>query len=182
MIKVRDERTSQIAVGAGILVAVMLVVCGILIGWHYLPGLLGEWVGFMVGVMTTPFLLEASFVILGLTVVVAINGWRRRRAGDELVYLEQVEGPDDLPEHAKWALYRDLPLDGEVPSLQTQAEGALAIGDFESAAECIAAMPESDLKRPEVLSLRLELARATGRQQLVAHLERELGAVEKESC
>jgi hypothetical protein len=160
------------------LLAIMLVVCGVLIGWRYLPGLLGEWIGFMVGVMTTPFLLEASFVILGLTVVVAINVWRQRHAGDELVYLEQVEGAENLPERARWALYRDAPLAGEVPSLQTQAEGALAIGDYESAAECLAAMPEEVLKRPDILALRLEMARATGKRELAEKLETELRALE----
>lgn len=177
MTKKDHERTRQIAAGVGILLALMLAVCGVLTGWRYLPGLLGEWVGLMVGVMTTPFLLEASFLILGLIVVVAINIWRQRRSGDELVYLEQVEGVENLPEHAKWALYRDPPLDGEMPSLQVQVEGALAIGDYESAAECIAAMPEADLKRLEILALRLELARATGRQELVDQLESDLRMV-----
>ena len=172
-----DNRVKQIAVGAGVLLVVTLLVCGSLVGWRYLPGLLGEWVGMMVGVMTTPFFLEASFVCIGLTVVVAINHWRQKRAGDELVYLERIEGPDvpqGLPEHAKWAVYREKPLAGEIPSLQVQAEGALEIGDYESAAECIGAMSEAELRRPATLELRLKLAKATGRELLVAQLESEL--------
>ena len=78
-----------------------------------------------------------------------------------------------MPEHAAWALYRD-PLAGEVPPLLVQAEGALAIGDHETAAECLAAMPEEELKRADVLAVRLDLARATGRSELAAQLEREL--------
>ena len=183
-----DNRGRQLAVGVGILVVLTLVVCGVLIGWRYLPGLLGEWIGMMIGVMTTPFFLEASFVIVGLVLVVALNSWRRNREGDELVYLEQVDGPDvpaGMPEHAKWAVYRQQPLEGEVPTLRAQAEGALAIGDFDSAAEAIAAMSGAELKTPAMLELRIELAKATGRTALVEQLEAELrdsgkqGAVNK---
>jgi hypothetical protein len=168
-----NERTTQIIVCAAILLAVTAVVCGLLIGWRHLPGLLGEWTGFMVGVMTSPFFMEASFAVIGLTIVMAINHWRQKRAGDELMYLEQVDDATGLPEHAAWALYRD-PLVGEVPPLLVQAEGALAIGDHETAAECLAALPEEDLKRADVLAVRLDLARATGRSELAAQLERDL--------
>lgn len=168
-----NERTTQIIVCAAILLALTSVVCGLLIGWRYLPGLLGEWTGFMVGVMTSPFFMEASFAVIGLTIVLAINHWRQKRAGDELMYLEQVDDAAGLPEHAAWALYRD-PLAGEVPPLWVQAEGALAIGDHETAAECLAALPEEDLKRADVLAVRLDLARATGMSELAAQLEREL--------
>ena len=165
--------------GAGILVVLMLLVCGALIGWRYLPGLLGEWIGMMVGVMTTPFFLETSFVLIGLTVVVTINHWRQKRDGDELVYLEQVDGADaagNLPEHAKWAVYREKPLAGEIPSLLAQAEGAVAIGDFETATESIVAMTEEELKQPETLALRLELAKSTGKESLAKQLADELRA------
>jgi hypothetical protein len=171
-----DERKRQIAVGAGILLGIAVVVCGALIGWRYLPGLLGEWLGTMIGLMTTPFLLEASFAVLGLSLVIFINHWRQRRTGDELMYLEQVDDPDGLPEHASWAVFREPPLDGETPSLQAQAEGALAIGDFAAAAECLAAMSEQELKRPEILVLRRDLARATGRTELAAELECQIHA------
>lgn len=179
-----ENRGKQIAVGTCVLVVLTLAVCGALIGWRYLPGLLGEWIGMMVGVITTPFFLEASFILIGLTVVVAINHWRQKRDGDELVYLEQVEGADpaeNLPEHAKWALYREKPLTGETPSLLTQAEGAVAIGDFEAAAESIGAMTEEELKQPETLALRLELAKATGKIHLVGPLAKELRAAQNQT-
>ena len=174
-----ESRFRQVAMGAGLLMLLTLLICGLLAGWGHLPGVLGEWIGMMVGLATTPFLLEATFLILGLVIVLAINGWRRRRDGDDLVYLEQVDGADvegGLPEHAKWALYRDKPLAGESPSLLARAEGAVAIGDFQSAAEFIAAMPEAELKSPETLALRLELARATGREALAGQLRDELRA------
>ncbi len=172
-----DNRVRQIAVGAGILGILTLLVCGGLLGWGYLPGFLGQWVGTMVGVVTTPFIMEATFVILGLMIVVGINHWRRKREGDDFVYLEQVEGAEEagvLPEHAKFAVYREPPLPGETPTLLAQVEGAMAIGDHEAAGEALSAMSERELKQPEVLFLRLELARATGRDELAGRLEEEL--------
>lgn len=172
-----DNRLKQIVWGAGIVLVIAVAVCGTLVGWRHLPGILGEWIGTMVGVMTTPFFLEASFAVIGLCVVLALNHWRMRKSGDELVYLERVDGPDlppDLPDHAKWAVFRDEPLPGEVPSLQAQAEGAMAIGDHVQAGECIAAMGAEELKQPGALAVRLALAKATGRDRLAGELEREL--------
>lgn len=178
MTRIEEEnRVKQIAIGAGLLMLLAVLVCGALIGWRYLPGLLGEWIGTMIGVMTTPFFLETSFIIIGLTVVVAINHWRQTRDGEEFVYLERIEEadvPKGMPDQAQWAVYRDKPLEGEMPTLREQAEGALAIGDYDSAAQCIGAMPEEDLKLPEILALRWELAKASGKADLAAGLELEL--------
>jgi uncharacterized membrane protein len=167
------EHVIAVAVCVGVLLALTTLVCGMLVGWRHLPGLWGEWVGFMVGVMTTPFLMESTFALIGLAIVIFINQWRMSQSGDELMYLEQVDDAEGLPEHAAWALFRD-PLTGETPPLLTQAEGALAIGDHQTAAECIAAMPDDQLSRPDVLALRLELAQATGRTELAARLASEL--------
>jgi hypothetical protein len=177
MLRIQDERVKQVAIAAGILMTLMVVVTGLLLGWRYLPGLFGEWVGTMMGMLTTPFIMETSFIILGFVTVILINHWRQQRDGDELVYLEQVTGPDvpaDLPDQAKWAVYREKPLEMNGPSLLTQAEGAVAIGDFQAAAEWIGAMGPDELKQLETLELRLELALATGRTDLAAQLEREI--------
>lgn len=174
MAMTEDNRRRQIAAGGGILLAITMMVCGVLIGWRYLPGILGEWLGTMIGVMTTPFFLELSFAALGLTVVLMLNHWRQKRAGNELVYLDQVKEPGSLPDHAKWAIFSEPPLPGEEPSLLVQADGALAIGDYQMAAECLAALPEELLKQPESLAIRLELARATGKADLAKTLEDEL--------
>ena len=175
--RVDDERLKQVIAGAGLLLGIALLVCGALIGWRHVPGWAGEWLGTMIGVMTTPFFMEASFVVLGLVVVVALNGWRRKRSGEDFVYLEEVDGADGadrLPEHAKWAVYSKKPLAGVMPTLCEQAEGALAIGDFEQATECIAAMDADELRQAAVLEVRLALARASGREGLAAELEAEL--------
>ncbi len=167
----------QVAIGAGILLVITVVVTGLLLGWRLLPGVLGEWVGTMLGILTTPFFMEASFVVLGLVIVILLNHWRRIKDGDEFMYLEQVSGPDvpeNLPDHAKWAVFREKPLAAEEPSLLVQAEGAFAIGDYAATGEWIAAMSEDELRQPATLRLRLELAKATGHQDLIPVLEHEI--------
>lgn len=177
MDQAKDERVKQVAVGAGILVAIGVIVPTTLIGWRYLPGLFGETVGTIIGVMTTPFCMEASFIMLGICIVVGLNIWRRIKDGDDFVYLEQIDGPDapkNLPDQAKWAVYREKPLDPEAPTLLEQAEGAFAIGDYATTTDCIGAMDRDELKQQDTLSLRLELARATGRIELIELLENEI--------
>jgi len=177
MDQVNDERVKQVAVGAGILVAIGVIVPTTLLGWRYLPGLFGETVGTIIGMMTTPFVMETSFIILGIIIVITLNNWRRFKEGDDFVYLEQIDGPDapkDLPDQAKWAVYREKPLDAEALTLLEQAEGAFAIGDFATTAECIGAMDHAELKKQDTLSLRLDLARATGHTDLIELLENEI--------
>lgn len=170
----KADRFRQIVWGAGILLTIAALVCGALLGWRHLPGVFGEWMGFVVGVATTPFFLEATFAVLGLTIILAINYWRRRRAGDELVYLEQVDSGAGLPEHASWAVFRERPLDVEMPTPLARLEGALAISDHDEAAGILSVMTEDELKRPETLALRIQLARATGMDDLARRLEDQL--------
>ncbi len=170
------NRTKQIFAGAGILTVLTLLVTGTLLGWRHVPGLAGEWLGTVIGIMTTPFFLEGSFLILGLVTVVTLNGWKRQREGDEFVYLEEVTGPEvpaDLPDNAKWAVYKEMPLDAEEPSLAERTEGAIAIADYDAAAEWLAMMERAELVKPGILKLRIELAQATNRPELAEELERE---------
>lgn len=90
MLRLQDERVKQVAIGGGILLVLTVVVPGMWVTWRMLPGLLGEWIGFMVGIMTTPFCMETSFVILGLVIVIFLNHWRQRRDGDEFVHLADL--------------------------------------------------------------------------------------------
>lgn len=89
MKQLHDERIKQVAVGVSLILTLTGVVLGLLLGWRSLPGLLGEWLGFMLGIMTTPFLLETTFVILGLIIVISLNTWRRQQEGDEFVQLDE---------------------------------------------------------------------------------------------
>lgn len=175
-----DEGTSrakQVLIGAVILGTITVCVMTLLLGWRYVPGLLGEWLGVIAGLLSTPFLLEGSFVVLGLLIVVGINSWRRVKDGDEFVYLEQVRGPGagSLPDQAKWALYREKPLPPGSVSLLEQAEGAVAIGDFESVAELVAAMSHEELAADGVLEVRLALAEAGGKTAVAERLRAEIG-------
>ena len=54
-----------------------------------------------------------------------------------------------------------------------RVEGALAIRDFDAAVTALGAMSSEELHRPEVKALRIELARATGHEDLAGRLESE---------
>lgn len=185
MTRVIDERRKELAVGAAVLATLTAVGCGLLLGWRFLPGVVGEWFGTMLGIATTPFFLEASVAVLGLIVVISLNIWRRHKEGDEFVILEQVSGPDvpaDLPEHARWAIYRGKHAETAVePTALDLAEGALAIEDFEAVAGHLEAMSASELAQVPALRVRLELAQKTGHTELAATLAAQLRRAENES-
>lgn len=96
----RENRGKQILIGAAILSTISVVVVGFLMGWRFVPGWVGESLGTVAGVLTTPFLMETSFFLLGLTIVIGLNARRRRRTGDEFVTIEvseDVEAKDAAP-------------------------------------------------------------------------------------
>lgn len=163
-------------IGVLILATITALVLLLLLGWRYVPGLPGEWLGTMAGMISSPFLLEGSFVALGIVIVTSLNSWRRTKEGDEFVYLEQVVGPEakDLPEQARWAVFRERPLPPAGVTLLEQAEGAVGIGDFESAAAAVAAMSHAELEAAGVLEVRLALAEAGGKLELAERLKEQL--------
>jgi hypothetical protein len=93
-----ENRGKQFLVGGVILLVVASVVISLLLFWREIPGLLGETVGKFVGIMSTPFFMEASFVILGFLIVVSLNTWRRHKEGDEFVVIETKAESVDRPE------------------------------------------------------------------------------------
>jgi hypothetical protein len=170
----RDERKRQILAGWSVLFCLGLFFV-MLLPLSFLPGVIGEFFTRIVGVLSTTFLMEASLAILGFLVVILLNLWRQKRDGDELVYLDEVTGaPKDLPDQASWAIYTGKPLDPEVPSKTDLLEGAVGIGDHESAAEILEEMDEQERRSPEVLRQRIALAKATGKAELARRLESEL--------
>ncbi|MGB6221010.1 hypothetical protein [Haloferula sp.] len=172
---IEDPRVRQVLGGVGAIFAVCALIGVIWFGRH-LPGFVGEWFAMILGIITTPFLMEGSFIVVGLLMVIGINYWRLRRDGDEFVYLEQAEGPgsESLPDSAKWAIYRDRPLDPEFPAVLAQLEGFLAIDDREAAVEALAAMESAERESPPVLKLRIELAERSGKPDLAARLKAQL--------
>jgi hypothetical protein len=173
----RDERKRQVITGALVIAGVwglfLLVVMA-----TGLPGLAGEFFARIAGIVTTPFLMETSLIILGFILVIVINHWRHRREGDELVYLDEVkDAPKEVPDQARWAIYRDKPLEAGNPALADLLEGAVAIGDHESAIEILKAMSDEERHRPEVMRQRIALAKATGKDELARRLEAELAGL-----
>jgi hypothetical protein len=92
--QVTESRKRQILVGVAILCAVAVGFTSLLLFWRQIPGWVGESVGMVVGIMSTPFFMEASFVILGIIIVVGLNTWRRHKEGDEFVTMEEKDDGD----------------------------------------------------------------------------------------
>jgi hypothetical protein len=84
-----ESRGKQFLVGGTILLVVASVVISLLLFWREIPGIFGEAIGKVVGIMSTPFFMEASFVTLGFLIVVSLNTWRRHKEGDEFVMIEK---------------------------------------------------------------------------------------------
>jgi|694.fasta_scaffold15158_3 hypothetical protein len=94
----QENRGKQVAIGGLIIFSLMFTVIGFLLFWRYIPGWFGESVGKIAGLISTPFILEASFLIMGLGIVIMLNSWRRKKAGDDFVDFDahefQVEDKD----------------------------------------------------------------------------------------
>jgi hypothetical protein len=90
-----ENRGKQILVGGLILLTLTVLVVTLLITWRKIPGVVGDSVGFLVGIMSTPFFMEGSFAIIGLLIVIGLNTWRRHKNGDELVYLDELNSGDE---------------------------------------------------------------------------------------
>ena len=73
------------------MIGIGLVVSTTLLFGRKLPGLWGEWASTLIGVMTTPFLMEASFVLIGISIVAVVNHVAAERSGDEWVDPEVFE-------------------------------------------------------------------------------------------
>lgn len=86
-----DERVKQVAVACGILLAVACGVVALWLGWMRIPGPAGEFLGMIVGIMSTPFFLEATFVIVGVLILMVLNAIQRQRDGDEFVTPDQLQ-------------------------------------------------------------------------------------------
>lgn len=83
-----ENRGRQILVGGLIITTLTVAVLSLLIGWRYIPGWVGEAFGMFAGIMSTPFFMEGSFIVIGFLIVLGVNTWRRRKEGDEFVEIE----------------------------------------------------------------------------------------------
>lgn len=83
-----DRRVRVVIFVAAILFALSLTTSALICISPVLPGVFGDWLRTIVGFMSTPFILEGSFIFIGLVIVVLINHYRRLRDGDDFVELE----------------------------------------------------------------------------------------------
>lgn len=170
----RDERKRQVAIAIGIIAGLAALFLGLVMATG-LPGVAGEFFARITGIVTTPFLLEGTLAIVGFLIVILINHWRHQREGDELVYLDEIkDAPKGVPDHARWAIYKNKPLDAANLPSSDLLEGAVAIGDHETAIEILDSMSDEERHRPEVMLQRIALAKATGKEELARRLEAEL--------
>jgi hypothetical protein len=85
-----DERVKQAAIATAILAGVGCGVVALLLGGRLVPGVLGEWLGTLAGIASTPFLLEPALALCGVLVVIVLNTVRRQREGDDFLSHEQL--------------------------------------------------------------------------------------------
>ena len=87
-----EENKKHILIGSGLIVFFFLFLGGIAAA-AYLPGYSGELGRFCLALITSPFLMEGAIFFLALTLLFAINGWRRNREGEDWVALDENGKP-----------------------------------------------------------------------------------------
>ena len=163
----------SLAVGFGLIALAAAVIVVIWLG-TYLPGFAGEIFSMIAGIMWSPILLDISLFILGLTLVFWINHIRRQAEGDEFVYLETVDAPDDLPAGSHSAVFPDRPESPPSDPALAAIEGALDMRDADTATKLLFDLPEDTLDQPDILALRLRLAELTGHPETARTLRERL--------
>lgn len=109
------ERTKQVLAG----VATITGFSGLLVliaAGRFLPGLGGEFFARILGIISTPFLMEFILAAMGLVLILTINHWRQRREGDELVYLDELPRPGDVAPSARMTAADEPAAAVEIPS------------------------------------------------------------------
>jgi len=168
------ERTKQVLAGVGVIIGFSGLLVLVAMG-RFLPGLGGEFFARILGIISTPFLMELILAAMGLVLILSLNHWRQRREGDELVYLEEVQDPtSEMPGRPRGRIDPKPPLRPEQASATDLLEGALAIGDHAAALEILNTMDHDTRSEPEVIRHRITLARATGKTELALQLDEEL--------
>lgn len=83
-----EENKKHILIGSGIIV-LFFCFLGAIAAAAYLPGYSGEVGRLWLALITSPFLMESAIFFLALTLLFAINGWRRNRDGEDWVELDE---------------------------------------------------------------------------------------------
>ena len=82
------DRKKHILIGSGLIVFFFLGLGGIAAS-AYIPGFAGELGRMCLALIASPFLMATSIFFLALTLLFAINGWRRSPDGDDLITLDE---------------------------------------------------------------------------------------------
>lgn len=91
-----NERKKNILIGVS-LIGCFFIMLSLIAGAAYLPGFAGELGTMCLSMITSPFILETVIASLALTAVLAINGWRRNKDGDDYLELDK----DGIPVRKK---------------------------------------------------------------------------------
>ena len=78
----------QIAIGVGLIV-LFFIGLGLIAASAFLPGFAGELGQACLALITSPFIMETAIFVLALTMLFAINGWRRQKEGSDWVQLDE---------------------------------------------------------------------------------------------
>lgn len=76
-----------------LLILFFFMTLGCIAATAYLPGFAGEAGQRVLALVTSPFIMETAIFFLALTLLFAINGWRRSREGDDWVELDEGGRP-----------------------------------------------------------------------------------------
>ena len=84
-----DKRSKQhMLIGFGLILS-FFIFLGCIAASAYLPGFAGELGRMCLALITSPFLMESTIFFLALTLLFAVNGWRRGRDGDDWISLDE---------------------------------------------------------------------------------------------
>jgi hypothetical protein len=92
-----EGRAKQVAVGAVIMFVIFGSVISLISLWRCIPGWIGECIGMFAGLISSPFILEGFFVIMGFFLVLFLNSWRRKMRGGDFVEFDASEFDQKQP-------------------------------------------------------------------------------------
>jgi len=123
--------------------------------------------------VVTPFILEPLLFVMFFTAVVLINRWRRKRDGDEWVYLMDDDVVDQSSQRLGIhnAVFTSVPCSLDESVELELIDGLVDMGSYEDALERLSELSAECLNGEAGVRTRLKLATVTGKSQLAARLQ-----------
>jgi len=90
----RSHGFRTVFIGFGLILIVFAIIVIIWAG-TFLPGYLGEVFRSVAGLLGTPLIMEGSFCLIALFIVLSVNSYRREKEGDEYVSMDIPEKDDE---------------------------------------------------------------------------------------